>query len=263
MTLIPRVQVGDWVMVVGLGAKVILRRVTAGPHLERDANHHATAELWTLDRGTGATDARGTEDGKDYDRRRLMPFDLYGQIADAAALRARILSGRCITADPDEAVRINRAITQAAGLAEGTLRMIAASYQGQDIADLVDAHHVLSELLDAIAAWRALPQRMHCLATSIAWGGVLCAASRDGSRKALIALLQTIRTLLAEGPPSTLEGFRDGWDAGLVAVAGIIDHLMTPHTKETENDGENRGSVQDGDRRGVADGSRGGGAGFN
>lgn len=265
VTLIPRLQVGDWVMVMGLGAKVYLRRVVDGPHLERDENKHATAELWTLDAGTGGTDARGVEDGKDYDRRRLMPHNLVRQVFSAAELRARILSGRCITGDPAAAVELHRQIHHAVASAEATLSLIMFSYPPGTLigkADLVDAHHMLSELIAAAHEWRALPQRMHCLATSIAWGGVLCAASRDGSRKALIALLQTIRTLLAEGPPSTLEGFRDGWDAGLVAVAGIIDHLMTPHTKETETDGEDRSAVQDGGRSGVADGSRGG-AGFN
>lgn len=268
MTLIPRLQVGDWVMVVGLGAKVYLRRLVDGPHLERDTNHHATAELWTIDEGTGGTDARGAINGVDYDRRRLLPFELVPQVFRAAELRARILSGRCMTADPRAAVEENRQILHAERSAESTLELIAFSYPGTSKADLVDARHVLSEMISAAREWRALPQRLHCLATSIAWGGVLCAAGRDGSRKAMLALLQTIRTLLAEGPPSTLEGFRDGWDAGLVAVAGIIDHLMTPHTKETENDGEDRKPVQDADRGGVVRRGPGvpggeGGSGFN
>lgn len=243
--LTERLNVGDWVLAnLGLRDEIKLRRLAAGPEFRRDPRGFVTTEVWELD------------DGHMVERKHLVrsPIDT---IAEAASLLAHRIERYEIGYTAGDRLVLDRAYADATV----NLRTMRESYPGKPHAnrppEIVAAITALHDLVKAIEAWREMPQRLLCLATSIGWGAVLCAAERRGVEACRTVLThQALTARQIELKSSMLDG-RGGvhpqWMAGYINATDdaiqAIDRVLNP-TKETEGHGERERGDQEPDGAG-------------
>lgn len=189
---------GDWVVydkdpaMAFSGPRFVLRRVAGGPTYELDERGHAEVALWMLD------------DGQTMAQARLKKLDLYELLSQAASIADRL--GKCIPVPRQE---IETAVVHA----HRWMAVIERSYPQEHARhdDIKTAAHVWNTLISNASAWhRMLAHSLPCLATSIGWGGVLCAAEKRGIDAARLIVfasrtredaLAAIDSLLDQAPP--------------------------------------------------------------